>query len=545
MALKPACLLFLWDLTLLIHCVTSLCNVTCSTDYIVSLNCSCSGTVPTYPVLLQVSCSNGDEEVNGSCEVQLPQSWCVMNLEYLEDVASIGTMCTATASHQGDQVVTQASGSSTWALSDVVKPQPPFDVQVTNSDGSYNITWANHHQKDCLLYRVRIRESKDLTQDPVHSLLMETTYMRLHQDKLQPHVAYTVDVQAKMCPENVYRGPWSEWGASVEWRTTGTSGEVEGIYRYWCFVLLPISLALCLLLLHYLKKTFWLKKLRVLTFIPGPKVFFEPLYQDYGGNFKEWVRPLFSEYDYPRINSHAQLMSEKQDRVLQWSKETKTHREDDEATGGGRSLHMLWPPGNGLPHFPGEGGSQGTGHSVGLLSIHTVTLSGEEFEVEEVMSRSSVSTLRSYQDGQSFGSFEGDNSGHAGYDLETPRLDRKNCGMSPQHENQAADGLSADGINFRPRAQFFDEPERLSLDSFASNEQSEDGYPRVDLDTVDSGFVECGSPGVSDSDAGEQAYADLFHEHKNSNSNYVKQWMVCNAIQEDPGSPDSELRETH
>lgn len=56
--------------------------------------------------------------------------------------------------------------------------------------------------------------------------------MRLHQDKLQPHVAYTVDVQAKMCPENVYRGPWSEWGASVEWRTTGTSGEVEGKMTY-------------------------------------------------------------------------------------------------------------------------------------------------------------------------------------------------------------------------------------------------------------------------------------------------------------------------
>lgn len=32
------------------------CNVTCTTDYNTSLNCSCSGTVPSSPILLEAEC---------------------------------------------------------------------------------------------------------------------------------------------------------------------------------------------------------------------------------------------------------------------------------------------------------------------------------------------------------------------------------------------------------------------------------------------------------------------------------------------------------
>ncbi|MGH0173457.1 UNVERIFIED_CONTAM: hypothetical protein FKN15_008453 [Acipenser sinensis] len=52
--------------------------------------------------------------------------------------------------------------------------------------------------------------------------------------------------------------------------------------------------------------------------------------------------------------------------------------------------------------------------------------------------------------------------------------------------------------------------ERLSLDSFASNVRSEEeyGYPRIDLDTIDSGFVEsdCSSPVESNFDSKGQSW---------------------------------------
>lgn len=255
------------------------------------------------------------------------------------------------------------------------------------------------------------------------------------------------------------------------------------------------------------------------------------------------MKPVFSEYDYLRINSLVPMMSEKQHDILHWNNEKQSYSDDSETKQGGHFLHMLQPPSNLLLNLQDGGSSQGTGHSTGHISIHTVTLSGEEFD-EDVMSESSINTLRSYQDGGSFGSFEEDNREHAGYNLGEGQLSRmeRQSGISPQHENQIANNLSVENLNFQPRAHF-NEPERVSLDSFVSNEQSEDGYPHVDLDTIDSGFVECSSPGVSHSNTTEQMDSDLFHEHKTSNSNYVKQWMICSTIQEDSNS-ENELHES-
>ncbi|XP_042346783.1 interleukin 21 receptor, tandem duplicate 1 [Plectropomus leopardus] len=537
MALKPVLLLLLWDLTLFAHGVTSLCNVTCSTDYDYLLNCSCSGSLPTYSVLIEVVCRDGEYDVNGSCEVKSPQSWCVMYPEELYIVASIGTMCTATVSHKGHQVLINDNESSTWALSKVVKPLPPVDVQVARNDGCYNVTWEHDHEThNILIYRVRVRQSNDLSKDPVHYLEVGEKYSLLDCEKLQPHVNYIVDVQAKMSPKNLYIGPWSEWSSTAEWRTAGNSAQTEGMNGWWWYVTLAVSLLFVFLLLGYSQKPCWQKKLRQIIYIPRPDEFFKPLDKSYEGNFKEWVKPLFNECDYLQ----AQMMSNKQHDVLQWNTEKQSYSEDNEMKHAGHFLPVLQPHSNSLLFFQDGDSFQGTGHSTGHISIHTVTLSGEEEFEEEVGSQSSVNTLRSYQGGESFGSFEEDNREHAGYDLEESR---RQSGILPPHENQISNNLSLEDINFQPREQL-DEPERVSLNSFVSNEQSEDGYPHVDLDTIDSGFGECSSPGASDSNMAEQRDSDLFQEHKSSNSNYVKQWMICSTTQEDSSNLENELQET-
>lgn len=57
---------------------------------------------------------------------------------------------------------------------------------------------------------------------------MEQKHILLDPKKLQPRVNYTVDVQGKYCPGFLYAGPWSEWSSTAEWRTTGTSAEIDG-----------------------------------------------------------------------------------------------------------------------------------------------------------------------------------------------------------------------------------------------------------------------------------------------------------------------------
>lgn len=242
------------------------------------------------------------------------------------------------------------------------------------------------------------------------------------------------------------------------------------------------------------------------------------------------MKPAFSEYDYLQGKSQVPMKNEEQHDILQWNIEKQILLEDD-PTMQSPFQPMQQPHSNLL--LQESRSSQGTSHSTGHISIHTVTLSGELDSEDEVESPR-------WHDGESLDSFGGDHRALAGYDLEEARPEGQS-GISLHQENLISNNLSLENLNFQPRLQL-DEPERESLDSFIFNEQSDDGYPHVDLDTIDSGFGECGSPGASDSNVAEQMVA--FHEQKSSNSNYVKQWMACSIMQEDCSNSESEFHQT-
>ncbi|XP_012714308.2 interleukin-21 receptor [Fundulus heteroclitus] len=532
MAPPPLSLSLLWGLALLIGgAAASFCNVTCNTDYENVLNCSCSGSVPALPVLLNVTCRHRtyDDIVEGSCEIQPPRSWCTI-VKSLILVASVGTMCNTTASQPGS---TNPSEMTSWELWNAVKLEPPVDVKVTNVTlpAFYNITWRSDYD-DCVVSRVRIRNTEDPFQVPINvELEGDEEHFELNQEKLQPGASYVADIQVKYCKDAFYQGPWSEWSSGAEWSTARSPPDVEGMNSYWLYISTPIILVLALLLLGYLQKPCWQKKLRMITYIPRPNEYFKPLYQNYEGNFKDWVKPVFSEHDYLKISTCVPMPSEKQSDIFHWCNDKQSYSEDVEAKDGEGFTPQL--PNNLLPHFQHSGASQGTLHSAGHVSIHTVTLSGEEFEGEVT----SQSSLRSYQDGESFGSFDDTHREDAPYnsgDAQASRMDR-HSGISLR-ENQLANDLIIENQNFQADGELNEE--RVSLDSFGSNEQSEDGYPHVDLDTIDSGFGECISPGASDS------HSNSFPDHTHLNSNYVKQWMICSTIQEDGGNVSSELNGT-
>ncbi|CAJ1062888.1 interleukin 21 receptor%2C tandem duplicate 1 [Xyrichtys novacula] len=535
MASKSVVLLSLWGLSLFVCGVTSFCNVTCSTDYIEMVNCSCSASLPAA-VLVTVTCRNYELVANGSCQIQPPKSWCAVYTESIDEVASVGTMCNTTVAQLDGQTALNDTESSQWELSKMVKASPPFDVRVTKTDRSYNITWEHENKDDYLTYEVRIREKGDVSKNPPLSFIENKKLLLLEHQELRPYVHYIVDVRAKFNTDNFFCGPWSEWSSSAEWTEGRRKLDIEGTDQNWWCALLFIVPVVCVIVI-FSQKSYLCNKLQLITYIPKPDEFFEPLYHTYKGNFKEWVKSPFIESDYQKVSPHVQEKSEKQPDVLQWKNENRSSSEDNEMKQAG---HKPQPQCNSLLYFQEGGSAQSAGHSSGHISIHTVTLSGEEeFEEEVQRSRSPVNTLRSYRDGESFGLLEE----HPHSDLEERRISRLDrlSGMLPQHENQISNDLSLDHVSFEPHAHI-DEPERVSLDSFVSQEQSEDGYPHVDLDTIDSGFGECSSPGAADSNMAVQM--DLFQDHKSSNSNYVKQWMICSTIHEDSGNTENEILET-
>lgn len=240
---------------------------------------------------------------------------------------------------------------------------------------------------------------------------------------------------------------------------------------------------------------------------------------------------MFSEYDLLRISSQPPTTSQKQLEVGQTTNEKQSYWANGS---GSQLLSALQPSDNSLLFFLEGGHSDCIGHSAGQVSIHTVTLSGDRELLEEALSESSPSNPRGHRD---FGVFGGDDREQAAFLFEEPAVAaaaaaaaaRNNGhGGVPENLREPARHSSAENLNFQLHVNFV---ERASLDSFVFNERSDDGYPHVDLDTMDSGFGECASPGASDSNDSEPT--DSLHEYKSSHhSNYVKQWVACSTAED-------------
>ncbi|XP_061770959.1 interleukin 21 receptor, tandem duplicate 1 [Nerophis ophidion] len=490
-------LLRLWSLTLLLQAATSLCGVTCYTDYSALLNCSCT-SVPSQELRLQVNCSDGELHLVDSCQVRPPQSWCVMYTEELYDIAAIGTTCTTSVKRSGgaaDDVT--ACQSSRWALSDAVKPGAPSNVRVLSAGEWYNITWdeGSTRMDTSLVYRLHIRANQGLPQLLERSFPVDEKFLLLERRELPLNVRLSVEVQAKMAPGSPSQGPWSEWSSRTEWTTTPLDAADENVLdtekkRSWLYILLPVLILTAVFFLGLAHKPLLLKKLQLSTYVSKPHDFFKPLYLNHGGDFKEWVKPGFSEQDF--LGSKSQVdTSTKQ----QWS----CHQSPNEVESEGRLLSDVLAQKDTplLPLADGDS-AQSSGLSFGHVSIHTVTVSGEE-DFDKDTSWSSL----------------GSDDGSANY--------RELLGC---HHVFQVDKLNGSLQDDRVDDALLREPERISL---ASDQKSEDSYPCVDLDTVDSGYGECGCP--SDSNSGETPH--FVHGQQTSPSNYRKQWMMCRTAGED------------
>lgn len=96
-------------------------NLPCISSAPKSCAADVCSSAPRHLFLTLFLCFSGYEgEVNGSCEVEPPQSWCTVESE-LETVASVDTLCTAGVKQRDDGDTMQVTDSSSWALSDVGK----------------------------------------------------------------------------------------------------------------------------------------------------------------------------------------------------------------------------------------------------------------------------------------------------------------------------------------------------------------------------------------------------------------------------------------
>ncbi|KAL7829808.1 hypothetical protein AOLI_G00306930 [Acnodon oligacanthus] len=514
----------------LVHAADCACNVTCTTDYLSTLNCSASGTEGPASCDVEAECRDEFGSVNGSCVIRPPQQWCIIEPNGFYLMTAPDTVCTLKAKWTNQQQETKYT-SKDVNLAAIVKPQQPFNLTLTKCNGDFNLSWEMTYNSDggldgLLMYRVRLRPADDLNEKHRKEIYVrdDRRYQEIRCELLLPSKAYVASVQAMGNSKSFPSSQWSEWSTSSEWSCPHTdSSALMGPNQYLLLFLLPVLLLF--VLLFFFGKQGWHKKLGLFQYIPNPQDFFKPLYHTYQGDFKKWVGPVltFNSFDILEKSVPLQVLTEKQLASVPLQRELLQEPGSGGTGLGDWSLLSLVNAGSSKRYFLG-GSSLGTAHSSGHISMDTVTVSGQEGTMSDWTGGSS----RNRPD-----------PGFHGAGQRAP-------GVSDEDDVPGlggGEGLEERGFNdWQLQGNEMDNIEEISLDSYSSNEQSDDGYPQMglDLDTIDSGFLEsdCSSPMDSECDGGEQMDVALLGGGVGAHSNYVKQWVAITPLSEDQSNSE-------
>ncbi|XP_028670293.1 interleukin 21 receptor, tandem duplicate 1 isoform X2 [Erpetoichthys calabaricus] len=533
---------------------TCLCNVTCYTDYISSLNCTCQGQVPQSPYELAIPRTNDSNpsacQLKHNRNIGSIETWCLLNISDLDDFY---TVCAYPENKSHPE------HCATIELREMIKPQPPFNVTIEKSDNDYNMSWEmmyteeeNYYLNGELVYEVRYKTTYDSWENQrvchiyndIRSYIIANTLFESGKE-------YVFEIRAGVNNESGYSGTWSEWSKPA----ILTSPSVNRRSFTEIFSILVLSISLAVLSLYAGKML--LKK--HCPFIPSPEDFFKPLYIIHNGDFKSWVgHPhMFTGFDFVEKNTVVPIVKSKEESVKNMVElgDDITSRAADRTSNCGFMCRSMASNSSSKLYFSsGSMASVLKDNSIGHISIDTVTVSAED-------ALCCPQWPGAEEDEAYRGSDESYDYSSAGV-LDGSSLSEEDSLLSNGPENRPSDMVilcscvSEDtkrspcfplnsimssnpialydliGNDSEPGDQrHLPDEESLSLNSFESNSRSEgeDGYPKIclDLDTIDSGFTEsgCSSPVESDFHNKDETNLSVLGEREHS-SNYVKQWVA-------------------
>ncbi|NXK64965.1 IL21R protein, partial [Sylvietta virens] len=471
--------------------------------------------------------------------------------------------------------------SKDFYLSDNIKPQPPFNLTALFSEG-YNISWETIYQNSSfyflneeLEYQLRYKIRTDT---------WETQKTKaVHEDKrtlvilpweLQANTEYEFQVRARPREDSGYGGFWSEWSSPLSLKTS-PAAVTQTAGMEW-LLLFGIVVAIMASITTFLAKqqSLWKK----MACIPDPAPFFKPLYMAHNGDFKKWVGASHMKMTFDFFEWGIVLPEVLEVYTMHPSNSTPQEELHE------LRKNLTCKPCGSCLSAPGHGsqclgcsvnGGDGTeDQTYGHLSIDTVTVADEFTSCNCQCSCNPV-----YREHEHTNK-EHDSAGEPGYpkvnideedrkissdlhlaDLSTQDKILASGSVSTNHlrstcvpVNQQEEGGVEGGVGsilealcLQPHQWDLENPGSLPspdgesvsysegfYDFFPHNTRPGDSYPLicVDLDTIDSGFVDsdCGSP--VDSEFGQNSQTvcgvvPLEQEGQDFPRSYVKQWVSC------------------
>ncbi|XP_063200173.1 interleukin-21 receptor isoform X2 [Chroicocephalus ridibundus] len=554
-------------------------NLTCFVDYVETLSCILRNDFGASSYNLTATWVPDQESENTAAACHLlqfsrntshTQYMCTVDMTLL--LADLKVQVDVTEITERKHVI-----SKDFYMAENVKPQPPFNLTAVLSEG-YNISWETIYQNPAfyflneeLEYQLRYKRRTDT---------WETEKTKaVHEDKrtlvilpweLQANTDYEFQVRARPREDTGYRGFWSEWSSPLTLKTSPAVTQTAGMgWLLLCGAVVAIAASITTFLAK--QRSLWKK----VACIPDPAPFFKPLYLVHNGDFKKWVgashtKITFDFFEWGIVLPEVLEVYAKRPSNSTSQEELRELRKDVPCK---PCVSCLTAPGQDSQSLLSSvNSSSGTrDQSYGHLSIDTVTVA-DEF----TPCNCQCNCNRVYR-GHEHTSKEDSSAGETGYpkvnvDDEDRKIssDLHLADLSTQDKILASGSVSTDHLRstsvlahqqvertleggmgsilealcLQPNQWDLGNLGSLpspdgesvsysegSCDFFPHIARPGDSYPMicVDLDTIDSGFVDsdCGSP--VDCEFEQNSQTNCGSEGEDFPRSYVKQWVSCHS----------------
>ncbi|NXF73584.1 IL21R protein, partial [Sclerurus mexicanus] len=567
-------------------------NLTCFVDYIHTLSCTLRSDLGAGSYNLTATWVPEEDPKNTVVACTLLQlSRNTSHAEYMctvdmtELLADTKVQVDVTEIADRQHVI-----SKDFYLSDNIKPQPPFNLTNLFSEG-YNISWETFYQKspfhflnEELEYQLRYKKRTDT---------WETQKTKaVHEDKrtlvilpweLQANTEYEFQVRARPREDSGYHGIWSEWSSPLSLKTSPAAVTQRAGMGWLLLIGVVVSIMASIVTFLVKQQSLWKK----MACIPDPAPFFKPLYLMHNGDFKKWVgashtKMTFDFFEWGIVLPEVlEVYTMHPSNSISWEELHELRKNLPCKT----CVSCLTAPGHDSQSLRSSVNSSGgtEDQSYGLLSIDTVTVA------DEFTSCNCQCSCNHLYRGYEHSNEEDDSAGELGYPkVNTDEEDRKisrdlhladlstqdkilasgsvftdhlRSTSVPAHQQverslEGGVGSILEALCLQPHQWDLENPGFLpspddesvsfsegSYDFFPHSTRPGDSYPMicVDLDTIDSGFVDsdCGSP--LDCEFGKKSQTNcgpipLEQEGQDFPRSYVKQWVSCPSDNPDSGT---------
>ncbi|KAG8557943.1 hypothetical protein GDO81_016788 [Engystomops pustulosus] len=402
-----------------------------------------------------------------------------------------------------------------FRIGDRFKPVAPVNLTISEN---YTISWETLYDDHVLrsgelAYELSYKKVGEAwLKQKVIQVLEDEKSVVLLRSSFQGGQQYIARIRAQPKNTSIYGGQWSEWSRSVSWITPEDDQKVPEKFPYQKIGMISGLIAVVAFLgivttcFRY-TPLIW-KKVWVL--IPDPEPFFKPLYKGHEGDFKSWLGPHYipfpivpheGGYAGPEVLEIENHNSGKNKKLflpkLYMNEDPGTNCSSHSSTStttttGGRTCEEDRSMGEGYPSI-----NLDSSNMLDRLLVHGSSTVSPKFGFHEALLISNMNMLNQVS-------------------------------IPPEEWEQQESPSQEDDENL-----FYNNENYNSLSPDSGN-SAHFGYPRIclDMDTIDSGFVdsECGSP--VDSDFGNNdtpkktMNPDPYNEEDAiSERNYVQQWV--------------------